>query len=184
MAVDQQFGLADVTTDCDAPRGEALSLEEVFRTYARYVGAIALRVLGRPDDVDDLVQEVFVEASQRLSSLRDPGALKGWLATVTVRLAQRHLRRRRRWRLFVPEREYDYAQLGDASASPEDVVALSDLYRVLDRLPPRQRVAWTVRHLEDEPLDRVAEICGCSLATAKRRIAAADGFVRRVMRHG
>jgi RNA polymerase sigma-70 factor (ECF subfamily) len=40
------------------------------------------------------------------------------------------------------------------------------------------RVAWTLRYVEGEKLERVAEHCGCSLATAKRRIAAAHAKIQ------
>jgi RNA polymerase sigma-70 factor (ECF subfamily) len=50
---------------------------------------------------------------------------------------------------------------------------LAKVYAVLDALPSDERVAWSLRHVEGERLERVAELCGCSLATAKRRIAAA-----------
>jgi RNA polymerase sigma-70 factor (ECF subfamily) len=55
---------------------------------------------------------------------------------------------------------------------------VAQLQAVMERLPVNDRIAWVLRHLEGEPLDRVAEICGCSLATAKRRIAAAHQRIR------
>src|SRR5882724_4133635 len=75
-------------------------LEAVFRGHARYVAAIALRLLGCDDEVDDVVQEVFVAAMRGLHTLREPAAIRGWLATVAVRVARRKLRRRR-FRVFV-----------------------------------------------------------------------------------
>src|SRR5688500_5210714 len=70
-----------------APASAPGDLEGAFRLYGRYVGYIALRILGRPDEVEDLVQEVFLDAHQGIGTLRDPGALKGFLATLTVRKA-------------------------------------------------------------------------------------------------
>ena len=63
----------------------ARHLEAAFRRYSRYVAAVALRLLGRDDEVDDVVQEVFLAALRGLERLREPEAVKGWLATVTVR---------------------------------------------------------------------------------------------------
>ena len=57
-------------------------LESVYRAYSRYVAAIALRLLGSDDEVDDVVQEVFVVAMRGLRGLREPGAIRGWLATI------------------------------------------------------------------------------------------------------
>ena len=57
--------------------------------------------------------------------------------------------------------------------------ALGFLPSVLRRLPQRERIAWTLRYVEDESLEMVATACGCSLATAKRWIAAADAEIRK-----
>ncbi|HEY8427606.1 MAG TPA: sigma-70 family RNA polymerase sigma factor [Sandaracinaceae bacterium] len=161
-------------TEEPAPEVAPSDLDGAFRAYGRYVGYIALRILGRPDEVEDLVQEVFLDAHQRLGTLRDPGALKGFLATLTVRKAVRALKRRKVRRFFGFDDAFDYAQLADAAASPHERALVAEVYRVLDELPAEQRTAWVLRHIEGEKVERVAELCGCSLATVKRRIAAAQ----------
>ena len=67
------------------------------------------------------------------------------------------------------------------SASPEERVLLSRVYTVLDELPAKERVAWTLRYLEGERLEDVAKLCGCSLATAKRWIARAHSAIEGVV---
>jgi RNA polymerase sigma-70 factor (ECF subfamily) len=148
-------------------------LDAVFRDYSRYVASIALRLLGRDEDVDDVVQEVFVVAMHGLRALREPGAIRGWLATVTVRIVRRKLRRRRLCAFVGLEAAPDYSALVVAASQP-DALLIVRAYRVLDRLPVGEKIAWTLRHVEGEQLESVATICGCSLATAKRRIARAQ----------
>ena len=58
------------------------------------------------------------------------------------------------------------------------------LYSVLDRVPAGPRAAWVLRPLLDTPLDSVAELCGCSVATAKHRIAAAEQVLAPVLGDG
>src|SRR5689334_4180101 len=78
-----------------------VSLDEAYRRYLPYVAKLGYRLLGGGADVDDLVQDVFVAAAERLPHLRDPLALKSFLASITVRVAQRkHVRRRLRSLLF------------------------------------------------------------------------------------
>src|SRR3954462_5049721 len=74
---------------------ESTRLADLFRRYAPYVATIGLKLLGRDDELDDLVQDVFIEAHRRLYQLRSPDAAKGWLARITVRRAIRWLRRRK-----------------------------------------------------------------------------------------
>lgn len=155
-----------------------LTFEGVFRDHARFVARVGLRVLGRRADVDDLVQDVFVTVLDRLDGIRDPKAIRGWLAVITVRMAQRRLRSRRMRIWLRLDGDHDYTQLADPAASAEDRVLVEQLYRALDRLPVRHRLAWTLRHVEELPLDEVAEACRCSRATTKRWIAAADAALR------
>src|SRR5438874_5441241 len=140
-------------------------LETLFRRYSRYVAAVALRLLGRDDEIDDVVQEVFLAALRGLGRLREPEAVRGWLATVTVRIAGRRLRRRKLRALFGLRAD---VELPARDAPPDQRALLVRVYRLLDELPVRERVAWTLRHVEGEKREAVARLCECSLATAKR----------------
>jgi RNA polymerase sigma-70 factor, ECF subfamily len=149
-----------------------VDLHGLYAFHSGYVAGLAFKLLGRAGDTDDLVQDVFLAAMTNLKALRDPQAVRGWLATVTVRLAGRKLRRRKIAAFFAFDdgRGHDVTAPG---ASPEDRALLGQVYEHLHELGVAERLAWTLRHVEGESLDRVAQLCGCSLATAKRRVAAA-----------
>lgn len=155
------------------------NFDEVFRRYSPYVARIALRLLGNDSEVDDLVQDVFLEAHRGLGSLREAGALGGWLARICVRRATRRLRRRRWLNLLsldgVTERELPLS----AGTSPEQRALVVQLYRRLERLPPDERVAWLLRHVEGESLDDMVELCGCSKSTVQRRLRSAEARLAR-----
>jgi RNA polymerase sigma-70 factor, ECF subfamily len=168
----------------EEPELVVLEPASVYRRYAGYVAAVAQRLLGRDGDVDDTVQEVFLIAVRGLSAVRDPGAVKGWLARVTVRVARRRLRARRLRKFLGLEAIGPGDPPVSEFASPEQRTLLLSLYRALDELPADQRIAWTLRHVEGEQLDAVAALCGCSLATAKRRIAAAGQWLQEVVDDG
>jgi RNA polymerase sigma-70 factor (ECF subfamily) len=160
----------------DAEAAMPITFEQAYARHAGYVAGLAGRILGRNDDVPDVVQEVFLIAHRRLSDVRQAGALRTWLGRITVREASRRLRWRR-FRLLLQPASIDVDLVADeAAVELRPLVAL--LYVALERLPARERSAWVLRNLLDEPLDQVAELCDCSLATAKRRIAAADTVLR------
>jgi RNA polymerase sigma-70 factor (ECF subfamily) len=152
--------------------------DQLYAAQARYVAGLAGRVLGRDDEVADVVQEVFLIAHRRFGSLRDQTAARAWLGRIAVREASRRLRWRRFRSFLGASAPVDYDRVVDSRAAPELRPLAALLYATLDRMPTRDRLAWTLRHLVDEPLETVAEICGCSLATAKRRIAAAEQHLR------
>jgi len=159
-------------------------LDDVYRRYCRYVAAVILRLEGRQAEVDDIVQEVFVEAARGVARLRDAEAVKGWLATITVRVVRHRLRARRLRRFLGLDAHPDYAALIDPSASPLDKLLVRAVYRVLDQLPVDDRLAFTLHHIEGEKLEVVARLCRCSCATAKRRIARAQQAIEDHMGEG
>ena len=165
----------------DVADGGKVGFDELFRRYSGYVAGLAARLLGSGDsDVDDVVQDVFWLASKRLAKIPDLIQARGWLATVTTRVVRRKLLRRRFRALFhASPRDIDVPASG---ASAEEHALLARLYEVLARLPTDQRLAWSLRHLEGEPLDAVAAACGCSLSTAKRRVNAAKAVIDEVFR--
>ena len=159
--------------------GGPVEFDELFARYGRYVAQLTARLLGSGDaEVDDVVQDVFWLASRRLPNIVDMIQARGWLATVTTRLVGRRLRRRRFRRLFHASPRGQEVPAPGATA--EQRALLARLYEVLESLPTDQRLAWSLRYLEGEPLDVVAAACGCSLATAKRRVSAAKKVIDEV----
>lgn len=166
----------DSVPDAGRPSGEVLQgfdLDSLFRRYSSYVAAIAYRLLGREEDVDDTIQEVFLAAVRGVHAVRDPAAVRAWLARVTVRAARQRLRKRRLRSFLGLDEPATYDAVIDRGASAEQRALVARVYRVLDGLPSNQRIAWSLRYIEGEALESVAALTGCSLATAKRRIAAA-----------
>lgn len=156
-------------------------LAQLYADYAQLVAWFASRLLTRPEEVEDVVQEVFVIAASNLRNLTDAPKIRGWLKTVTLRRVGRRLRwARLRARLGIGPAPSDTIELVAASqASPEDRAVLRQLFRVLGELPVELRIAWTLRYMHEEPLEAVAELAGCSLATAKRRIHAAQQRIQK-----
>jgi len=122
--------------------------------------------------VEDVVHDAFLRAQARLGELRDPDAFRSWLGAIVVRLVRTRLRRRRLLRTFglsTPE-PVDLDAIASPEAGPELRAQLAQIYALLRTVTPDDRIAWTLRHVERHRLEAVANLCGCSLATAKRRI--------------
>jgi RNA polymerase sigma-70 factor (ECF subfamily) len=160
-----------------AGSGRARELAELFTRYAPYVARIGYKLLGRDEDLDDLVQDVFIEAHRGLTQLRDPEAAKGWLARITVRRAVRRLRRQKLRAFFSLEAVPDHAALIDGAATPEERAHVAAIYRRLEALPVALRVVWVLKHVEGETLDDIAVACACSKATVQRRLRAAQSIL-------
>lgn len=163
----------------DLPDVDPRDFDGVFRRYSPYVARVALRLMGHDSEVDDLVQDVFLEAHRGLQSLRDGSALRAWLARICVRKATRRLRRRRLLSLLSLEVVAEHDLPFDESASAEQRAEVAKLYRALDRLPAEERVAWLLRFVEGESLDDMVTLCGCSKSTVQRRLRSAQALLAR-----
>jgi RNA polymerase sigma-70 factor (ECF subfamily) len=161
-------------------------LAELYAEYARFVAWFASRLLTRQDEIEDVVQEVFLIAVRNLDSLQDPPKVRGWFKTVTLRQVGRLLRWKRVRARFgiAPAKGAIEDFVAAPDASPEDRAMLRELLLALDDMPTHLRIAWSLRYLHDETLESVAELTQCSLATAKRRVAAAQKRINQELSDG
>jgi RNA polymerase sigma-70 factor (ECF subfamily) len=146
----------------------------LLERYGSHVERVLTHILGSHGDLDDLTQEVFLRALGRVGDVHDATGLQSWLSAFAANVAREALRskRRRWWQVLRPPEETP--ELPAPSACAEDRAALRAFYEVLGTLDPDARVAFALRYVEGMELTQVAEACGVSLATAKRRIKAAE----------
>jgi RNA polymerase sigma-70 factor, ECF subfamily len=164
-----------------ARTGDRRAEEAIYRRHAGYVSSLCLRMLRDREELADVVQDTFVDVLQQLPSLREAELLRRWISGIAIHKVHRCFRRRRLRRLLGLYRS-SHDELvtlkARADSSPEVRSELLLLDKQLARLPDAERAAWLLRYVDGYRLEEVAELCKCSLATAKRRIAAADARVR------
>lgn len=138
------------------------------------VNRLVWRLLGADPDHDDVVQQVFLIALRRVSQVREADKLLLWVRSITVNYVYDEIRKRRLRRLFLRE-----ASQGEVHRSLVHDVEVRDFLlrakRVLDRMPPAERMVFLLHVLEGKALPEIAELCGHSVATAKRRLHRANG---------
>jgi len=138
------------------------------------VAGMAFRLLGRDEDVDDLVQDSFVEALRSLDRLQAPQAFASWLASIVVRTSSKLIRKRRlltRLGLRRGDAALEIDEVVARSAPPDVATELRALYGHIEALPANERVALVLRRVEGLGIDEIAALIGASPATVKRRIA-------------
>lgn len=168
-------------------RHDAWAERALLEKHTAYVTRTLARMVGVCDELDDLSQEVFLRALDRIEELREPLALRRWLRSIAVYVARETLRgRRRRFWIFSlpPEKLDDYPTAGSSAWSPDASAALRATYDVLRGLSPDAQIAFTLRYVEGLELLEVAAACEVSLATMKRRLKEAERvFVSRASSH-
>ena len=158
-----------------APHAEVADFEALYAKHARYIAGVVHRLMGDDGELDDIVQETFVDAIEGLARLNDPLAVRAWLVTVAVRRTRRVLARRRRRMMFA----FWAADFAPRSSDPRDRAAVDELYDALSRVPADLRIPWVLHRVEHLSLPETAAVCEVSLATVKRRIAEAEERIER-----
>jgi RNA polymerase sigma-70 factor (ECF subfamily) len=157
-----------------AREGQGWAQEALFKRFAPIAIGQAWRLIPS-DDPEDLAQEALVHALVNLHKLSEPQAFAAWLSSIVVRLVMSRLRRRRAFERIglrrVAEIDADAMTSGVAG---EARLELREVYAVLSRLAPEERIALVLRRVEGLELKEVATKMGLSLATVKRRIAVAE----------
>jgi RNA polymerase sigma-70 factor (ECF subfamily) len=158
-----------------AARGDEAAYGRLYDLHGRYVAGVAYRLLGRDDELEDVVQETFVEGLRAIGKLREPSQFRFWITTIAIRRVKRRLAERYRRRDLAARVEPTSARVSD----PELQEEVAALYRALDGIDEDLRLPWILHHIEGETLPRVAVLCETSLSTAKRRIARAEVLLDR-----
>jgi RNA polymerase sigma-70 factor (ECF subfamily) len=154
-----------------------------YLEHRRLVSAVLATLIGYADELDDVVQEVFVTALSlvrcgRVRLKGDEAGVRAWLLAITRRLARAEARRRRTSR--TRQIEYDWESHGAAPPDPALAQALRRAEQLLGGLPDRLRIPWVLRNLERMTIEEVALATGVSMATVKRRVGRAEGHFRQL----
>jgi len=145
----------------------------LYRAHAAKVGRWAARLGGPSIEVEDIVQEVFLVAKRRLVSFRPDGggSVTTWLFRTTERIVKATRRKQRLRRLFGVAPADDGAGADIAGSIPSDELErrqeIALVYRVLDRLPERQRRVLILFELEGLSTDDIAALVGARVGTVR-----------------
>jgi len=160
-----------------ARRGDGGAFGELVRRHLRAAFAVALAVLGRPHDADDIAQEAFVVAFERLDDCREPARFSGWLLQI-VRNRARHALEKRALR----DAASDVALL-PAPAIAGDVVLRTHLLAALATLQPVQREIVLLHDLDGWTHAEIAEALGLTEVNCRQHLFTARRALRAELAH-
>lgn len=160
--------------------GDRGAFESLVRLHYRRVAGLAFRLVGNPEDAEDLTQECFVRAHHSLSWYRGEGAFGAWLRRILVHLARDRFRARGRR----PESEViDLEGLAGREAEPSGELGARELARLIDvavvGLPDSQRIAFLLRTRAELDYAEIAEATGVTVQTVRTQVQRARRALRR-----
>lgn len=169
-------------------KGNRASFEPLVHKYSPRVFATARRYARRESEVEDISQEVWLKAFEKLRSFRNEAPFEHWLMRLTVRTCYDFLRAHQRNRemsfsdLSEPESDWLEKFLAAPETGSETTDAAKMLVkRVLERLSPQARMVITLLEIEDRPVKEIARLTGWSVPLVKVRAFRARAEMRKII---
>jgi len=173
-----------------AGAGDRVAQRELFHALKPCLHATLYRVLGSNAQMEDLLQDTFIEVYRALPSYRGDAKLSTWADRIAVRVAYRYFKRERAARRVAPAEP----ALSLVSGSEDEMLhreGVRRLYAVLAALKPESRIAFALFTVDGRSLREVADLTGATLVATKSRIwrarrelnaaAKADGILARYL---
>jgi RNA polymerase sigma-70 factor (ECF subfamily) len=155
-----------------AKAGDREAFRELFRRHRADVARLAYRMIGNQADLEDIVQDVFLQVHRSLSDFRGQSKFTTWLHRVTVNVVLMNRRAAKSRPVFAAEalvdEDLDGGQRPDEEAARNERVAA--FRRVLDRLPEKKRTVFVLHEIEGLSPAEISEIVDAPVLTVRTRL--------------
>ena len=171
----------DAALAAEACRGDAAAFELIMRRHNRLLFRTARGIVADDADAQDVVQETYLRAFQRLGGFRGGATLATWLARIAINVALDALRRRGRT-VSLDDDDEAHEMTPSPDASPEAAAERAQMQRLLqaaiDSLPPIYRSVFILRAVQELSVDETADCLGVSAELVRTRHLRARALLR------
>jgi RNA polymerase sigma-70 factor (ECF subfamily) len=178
---------ADSDLAARAAAGDGSAFHALVERHRTMVYRVAFQFAGNHHDAEDIAQDVFIKVYRSLDRFRYDAQLTSWLYRIVMNACIDHRRRHAPagWAPFTDEAELKMLNVPEEAPGPEETAYGLQLGEVLEaeiaRLPPGQRLVFTMRHHEGLKLSEIAQALGLAEGTVKRQLHAAVHRLRAVL---
>jgi RNA polymerase sigma-70 factor, ECF subfamily len=170
----------DVALVARAREGDVQAFEKLVKQYDRQVFRIAQHITQNREDAEDVVQDAFLKAYEKLDQFQGNSKFYTWLVRIAVNESLMRLRRRRTGKMVSIDEDVETEEgsmprdLADWSPDPEQLYGQSELSDILRKtiqgLPPGFRIVFVLRDVEGLSTEETAETLGLSVPAVKSRL--------------
>jgi RNA polymerase sigma-70 factor (ECF subfamily) len=156
-----------------AAADDTAAFRELYHRHRAEVARLVYRMLGGRGDLEDVIQEVFVQVHKSLKDFRGQSKLSTWLHRVTVNVVLMHRRAARSRPVFADEPLGEGLVHGRESPPDEDAERrerVRAFARLLDRLADKKRIVFVLHELEGIAPTEIAKIVGAPVLTVRTRL--------------
>jgi RNA polymerase sigma-70 factor (ECF subfamily) len=151
-------------------RGDRDAFEEVVRRTHRHVYTQALRLVGDPQEAEDVAQEAYLRVYRGLAGFRGDAQFETWLYRIVSNAAMSHLRKRRRFGELVKDTSEEPPEPPSTPPVDEEAVDRDALTRALDSLPESLRVVVILKDVYGLSCREIGDQIGASEGAVKVRL--------------
>ena len=159
-------------------RPPAISAAQLVERHLEAVYRYAYRLSGNQDQAEELTQQAFLQACDRLGQLRYPERARAWLLAIVRNCYWQQLRRQQRESQAVSEELWDQWPQPAPAEEPWDA---EQLQQALDRLPPEYRVVLLMHYFEQATYRQIAQRLEIPLGTVMSRLSRAKTRLRNLL---
>jgi RNA polymerase sigma-70 factor (ECF subfamily) len=157
--------------------GDTVAFEQLIMRYERRVFSLSIKLLGSADDAQDAAQEVFLRVFKYIHRFDIRKPIEPWLMQMTVNVCRNIGRdRQRRWNTFPETVEPEIAAVPECH-DPHNGLAVEQerqiLWKALDGLPAKERMAVILRDIDGLKTSEVAQILGSTETTVRSQVSRA-----------
>lgn len=163
-----------------AKAGDTAAFEQLVRQYDRQIYRTALHITQNREDAEDITQDVFFKAFQKLEQFQGNSKFSTWLVRIAVNESLMRLRRRKTSRTVSMDQDVETEEgaiprdFAEWRPNPEQIFSQSELGEILRKtiagLPPGFRTVFTLRDIENLSTEETAEALGLSVPAVKSRL--------------
>lgn len=163
-----------------AQQGETAAFEQLYHAHVGRVYALCLRLCGDSGRAEELTQDVFVRAWEKLGSFQGKSAFSTWLhrLAVNVVLGDKRSEGVRVHRVFSTDEPEKYETPSTRSQDPGNAM---DLERAIAKLPPGARTVFVLHDVEGYKHEEIAEMQGSAVGTCKAQLHRARRLLREAL---
>lgn len=162
-----------------AQDGDVAAFERLFLTHQGRIYALCLRMTSEPSRAEDLTQDTFVRAWQKLETFRGKSEFSTWLYRLAVNTVLAELRSRGRWHDRLVEGDDSFAE--QPAPPRRSSLEAIDLERAIAELPPQARLIFLLYDVEGYRHREVASMTGLAEGTSKAHLHQARKLLRKAL---
>jgi RNA polymerase sigma-70 factor (ECF subfamily) len=164
-------------------RGDRKAQYEIYKQYAKAMYNVCLRITGDTQEAEDVLQEAFLTAFDKIESYRNEATFGAWLKKIVIHTALNQVRKRKyQFTEITEDDDYEDDSYQEIALNEENSLQVEQIRKAITKLPDGFRVVFSLYLLEGYDHQEIAEILGISVSTSKSQYNRAKKKLKEILK--